>query len=188
MPNDDDDNDDLIEEDSFSRTVKLVHLPNSGISPEPFVTVKHRRRSVKERREETNHFVPHPTRFVVNSSSMNHDKRRVSGASQHDPSRSSPRNSLSNIKPTVPSMAKETSPALTPAEPAAFDSCGKVALPSSSLLSLLQFIVDIVGETTLQSSARGLSEQIGQRGIERCFLRLRHRYDQREECPGSEQS
>ena len=72
---------------------------------------------MKERREETYHYVPQSTRYTVNSAFNNNDKRRISSTSQHDPLRSSPRNSLSNIKPTVTSMTKEKSPVPTPLEP-----------------------------------------------------------------------
>jgi len=114
-----DDEDDEVE--PLSSTTKLTNQLNSVTLSEPFVTVKNRRRSMKERRIETtptsyvNTAATQPTRFPLNN-----DKRRFVSTTENETKRLSSRNSLPNMKsnlPTGQNVVTSTATAVASATP-----------------------------------------------------------------------
>ncbi|CAF3340293.1 unnamed protein product [Rotaria sp. Silwood2] len=87
--------------ESFSLSTTTINNSNSEIISEPFVTVTHRRRLTKERRQDNNSLLSRSSRLPL-SSNIN-DKRRFqsSTSTQNGIIRSTIRNSLSNIKPFI---------------------------------------------------------------------------------------
>jgi hypothetical protein len=95
-------------DESLVSTVQPVSSVNSVIISEPFVTVKHRRRSMKERRQETYHTQSLTNRFPVNQLSNSNEKRRFASTSdQHETKHSSVRTNVSTYKPNPSCVTKE---------------------------------------------------------------------------------
>ena len=105
------DNNPEEDDDEAIAIVNQMSLPmNSNIALDPFVTVKNRRRLIKERRQDSNPIPTTTTRFSGNSSNMNnHDRRRYPSIPKQEISRSSPRNSSIQMKTQTTSPTKEDS-------------------------------------------------------------------------------
>jgi hypothetical protein len=93
-------NDDV---DLFSVSSTILNNSNSEIISEPFVTVTHRRRITKERRQDINPSSSYSSRFPPSSTN---DKRRFQ-PTQNGIIRPAIRNSLSNTTPFVSTTTKE---------------------------------------------------------------------------------
>ncbi|CAF3485326.1 unnamed protein product [Rotaria sordida] len=97
-------NDDI---DLYNLSSIITNNLNSEIISEPFVTVKNRRRLIKERRQDNNlltrstHFLPPST------SSKTYDKRRISSTTKNGIIRPILRNNLPNTKVNIASITKE---------------------------------------------------------------------------------
>ncbi|CAF2735418.1 unnamed protein product [Rotaria sp. Silwood2] len=128
-------NDDI---DSYSLSSTITNNLNSEIISEPFVTVKNRRRLIKERRQDNNlltrstHFLPPST------SSKTHDKRRILSTTKNGIIRPIIRNNLPNAKFNSSSITKEeitnnriSSEPIRPVPPPPSDE----PLPSSSIVN-----------------------------------------------------
>ncbi|CAF3505310.1 unnamed protein product [Rotaria sp. Silwood1] len=123
--------------DSYSLSSTITNNLNSEIISEPFVTVKNRRRLIKERRQ-VNNFLTHTTHFLPPStSSKTHDKRRISSTNKNSIIRPIVRNNLSNTKLNSSSITKEetnnriSSKPIRSAPPPTSDE----PLPSSSIVN-----------------------------------------------------
>ncbi|CAF3420665.1 unnamed protein product [Rotaria socialis] len=84
----------------------ILNNSNSEIISEPFVTVTHRRRIIKERRQDNNSLISSRSSRLPISSNTN-DKRRFQPSTQNGIARPNIRNSLSNIKPFISTTTKE---------------------------------------------------------------------------------
>ena len=88
---------------------------NSETISEPFVIVTHRRRSIKERRQDNNSLT-HSIRFPSSSSSNTNNKRFISLISQNSTPHSIVRNNLSNNKSISSSIKKHEIKGSIPSE------------------------------------------------------------------------
>ncbi|UJR22473.1 hypothetical protein I4U23_025527 [Adineta vaga] len=103
--------------DSFSLSSAILNDSNSEITSEPFVTVTHRRRLTKERRQDSNPSTSSNSRTSHFPSSNTNDKRRfpppppppLPQLLQNGTARSTMRNGPSNIKPSSSMSTKEES-------------------------------------------------------------------------------
>ena len=107
LPKSEEEDDD---DDSSSRpSSNAAANAHSETAAEPFVTVKNRRRPLKERRPDSHSF--------GFSSALANDKRRFSSTSQFDNRSSSTRNHLSNATSMISSSAKVESDKISSSEP-----------------------------------------------------------------------
>ncbi|CAF1245321.1 unnamed protein product [Rotaria sordida] len=127
-------NDDI---DSFSlsssSTTTTINNLNSEIISEPFVTVTHRRRLTKERRQDNNSLLSKSSRLPL-SSNIN-DKRRFqsSTSTQNGIIRSTIRNSLSNIKPFISTTKEEHTNRISSSPPPSSQAISQTSVQPTSI-------------------------------------------------------
>ncbi|CAM4897640.1 unnamed protein product [Rotaria socialis] len=103
--------------DLYNLSSSIANTLNSEIISEPFVTVKNRRRLIKERRQDNNvsaratHFLPSSTSVKTN------EKRRIPSSMKNGFTRPIAGNNLSNNKPNISPIKKEEVNNQIPSEP-----------------------------------------------------------------------
>ncbi|CAF3849052.1 unnamed protein product [Rotaria magnacalcarata] len=93
--------------DLYSLSSSIANTLNSEIISEPFVTVKNRRRLIKERRQDNNVSTRATLFFPSSTSSKTNEKRRIPSSMNNGFARPIAGNNLSNNKPNISPIKKE---------------------------------------------------------------------------------
>ncbi|CAF3831561.1 unnamed protein product [Rotaria sordida] len=126
-------NDDIDSFSLLSSSTTTINNLNSEIISEPFVTVTHRRRLTKERRQDNNSLLSKSSRLPL-SSNIN-DKRRFqsSTSTQNGIIRSTIRNSLSNIKPFISTTKEEHTNRISSSPPPSSQAISQTSVQPTSI-------------------------------------------------------